>query len=66
MVRWLKYKDTCLKTFFDFHQINKKRTLLKELEVDGRTISRQKDFSHNISQFYTNLYRFEPHSLWPL
>jgi hypothetical protein len=48
-VRWLRYRDTCSKVFFDFHQIVKKRTLLKELEVDGRTISKQEDLSHYIS-----------------
>ncbi len=32
--KWLRYNDPCSKFFFDFHQIsNKKRTLLKELEV---------------------------------
>ncbi len=61
--RWLRYRDTCSKTFFDFHRINKKKTLLKELEVDSRTISRQEDLSHHISKFYANLYTSEPHSL---
>jgi hypothetical protein len=37
--KWFKYGDTYSKTFFDFHRIGKKKTLLKELEVDGGTIS---------------------------
>jgi hypothetical protein len=37
--KWLRYGDTCSKTFFDFHRIGKKKTLLKELKVDGGTIS---------------------------
>jgi hypothetical protein len=36
--KWFRYRDTCSKTFFDFHRIGKKKTLLKELEVDGRII----------------------------
>jgi hypothetical protein len=43
--KWLRYRDTCFKTFFDFHQIDKKRTLLKELKVDEETISRHEDLS---------------------
>jgi hypothetical protein len=37
--KWFRYGDTYSKTFFDFHRIRKKKTLLKELEVDGGTIS---------------------------
>jgi hypothetical protein len=37
--KWFRYGDTCSKIFFDFHRIEKKKTLLKELEVDGGTIS---------------------------
>jgi hypothetical protein len=36
--RWFRYGDTCSKLFFDFHPVGKKRTLLKELEVDGMII----------------------------
>jgi hypothetical protein len=39
IAKWFKYGDTSSKTFFDFHQIKKKKTLLKELEVNGRRIS---------------------------
>jgi hypothetical protein len=38
--KWLRYSNTYSKLFFDFHRISKKRTLLKELEFDGRTISK--------------------------
>jgi hypothetical protein len=36
--KWFKYGHTHSKTLFDFHQIEKKKTLLKELKVDGRII----------------------------
>jgi hypothetical protein len=61
-MKWLRYRNTCSKAFFDFHRINKKRTLLKELEIDGRTISKHEDLSHYITHFYANLYESEPHS----
>jgi hypothetical protein len=35
--------------------------MLKELKVDGMTIYKQVDLSRYISQFYANLYTFEPH-----
>jgi hypothetical protein len=59
--KWLKYWDTCSKTFFDFHWIGKTKTLLKELEVDGRTITSQGDLYHYIITFYANLYVSEAH-----
>jgi len=61
--KWFRYGDTCSKTFFDFHRIGKKKTLLKELEVDGGTIFDQKDLSHYITGFYANLYESETHAL---
>jgi hypothetical protein len=60
--KWFRYGDTCFKTFFDFHRIGKKKTLLKELEVDGGTISDQKDLSHYITRFYVNLYASKAHA----
>jgi hypothetical protein len=60
--KWFMYGDTCSKNFFDFHRIEKKKTLLKELEVDGGTISDQKDLSHYITRFYANLYESETHA----
>ncbi len=38
VAKWFKYGNTCSKLFFDFHRVSKKRTLLKELKVDGMTI----------------------------
>jgi hypothetical protein len=61
--KWFRYDDTCSELFFDFHCVGKKRTLLKELEVDGMTTYKHTDLSHYIPQLYTNLYTFEPHSL---
>jgi hypothetical protein len=62
VAKWFKYGDTCSKTFVDFHRIGKKKTLLKELEVNGGTISDQKDVSHYITKFYANLYALEVHA----
>jgi hypothetical protein len=62
VAKWFRYGDTCSKIFFDFHQIRKKKTLLRELEVDGGTISDQKDLSHYITGFYANLYELETHA----
>jgi hypothetical protein len=55
------YDNTYSKTFFDFHWIGKKKTFLKELEVNGRTISSQGDLSHYITKFYANFYTSEAH-----
>jgi hypothetical protein len=41
----------------------KKKTLLKELEVNGGIISDQKDLSHYITKFCANLYASEVHAL---
>ncbi len=62
VAKWFRYGDICSKTFFDFHRIKKKKTLLKELEVDGGTISDQRDLSHYITKFYANLYASEAHA----
>jgi hypothetical protein len=62
MAKWFRYGDTCSKTFFNFHQIEKKKTLLKELEVDGGIISNQKDLSHYITKFYGNFYASKAHA----
>ncbi len=39
----------------------KKRTLLKELEAEGRTIMGQTDLSQYITDFYAKLYASEEH-----
>jgi len=43
-------------------KLERKKTLLKELKVDGRTISDQKDLSHYITKFYANLYASKAHA----
>ncbi len=53
---WLKYGDTCSKTFFDFHRIGKKKALMRELETDSGTVSGQHDLAHYVTGFYTCLY----------
>jgi hypothetical protein len=53
---WLRYGDTCSKTFFDFHRIGKKKALMRELETDSGTISGQQDLAHYVTSFYTRLY----------
>jgi hypothetical protein len=54
--KWLRYRDTCSKVFFDFHCIGKKRTLLRELETETCTITGQGDLSLYITDFYARLY----------
>jgi hypothetical protein len=34
---WYRFGDTYSKIFFNFHKIEKKMTLLKELEIEGFT-----------------------------
>jgi hypothetical protein len=60
--KWFRYGDIYFKTFFDFHRFGKKKTLLKELEVDGGTIFYQGDLSHYITRFYANLYASKVHA----
>jgi len=62
VVKWFRYGDTYFRIFFDFHQIRKKKTLLKELKVDGGKMCDQKDLSHYITKFYANLYVLEAHA----
>ncbi len=56
---WLRYGDTCSKTFFDFHRIGKKKTLMRELESDSGTITGQIDLTHHVTNFYSHLYTSE-------
>jgi mannosylglycoprotein endo-beta-mannosidase len=53
---WLRYGDTCSKVFFDFHRAGNKRSLLRELETEGGTVSGQSDLTQYITEFYTRLY----------
>jgi len=43
---WFRYGDTCSKRFFDFHRIERKRTLLKELATEDGEIKGQEDLVH--------------------
>jgi hypothetical protein len=58
---WFKYGDTCSKNFFDFHKLGQKKTLLRELETESGTVRGQFDFSHHVTEFYSNLYSSETH-----
>jgi len=53
---WLRYEDTCSKVFFYFHRIGKKKTLMRELEIDSGTIMGQQDLTHHVTNFYSRLY----------
>jgi hypothetical protein len=59
---WLRYGDTYSKSFFDFHGIGKKKTLMRELVTETWTITAQKDLTQYITNFYTRLYSSDAHS----
>jgi len=59
---WLKYGDTCSRTFFDFHRAGNKKTFLRELETDGGTVIGQNDPTQYIIEYYTRLYSSNAHS----
>ncbi len=54
--KWLRYGDTCSKSFFDFHRIGRKRTLLRELETEEGPIGGQSDLALYVTGFYSKLY----------
>ncbi len=56
---WFRYGDTCSKRFFDFHQIGRKKTLLKELSTEDEEVTGQEDLAHYVRSFYTHLYTLE-------
>jgi mannosylglycoprotein endo-beta-mannosidase len=56
---WLRYGDICSKTFFDFHRIGKKKTLMKKLGSNSGTITGQIDLTHHVTNFYSRLYTSE-------
>jgi hypothetical protein len=58
-INWLRYGDTCSKTFFDFHHIGKKKALLRELVTESGPIMGQQDLSHYITEYYSHLYSSE-------
>ncbi len=57
--RWFRYGDTCSKTFFDFHRVEKKKVLIRELETESRTIMGQNDLIDYITDYYKRLYASE-------
>jgi hypothetical protein len=59
---WLRYGDMCSKTFFDFHRAGNKRTLLRELETDGGTVTGQDDLTQYITEYYMRFYSSDAHS----
>jgi hypothetical protein len=59
---WLRYGDTCSKTFFDFHRIGKKKAIMRELETDTGTVLGQHDLAHYVTSFYTRLYTSDTNS----
>lgn len=59
---WLKYGDTCSKSFFDFHRIGKKKTLLRELNTESGAITGQNNFAQYITKFYSHLYSSNAHT----
>lgn len=61
-LNWLRYGDTCSKSFFDFHRVGKKKILLRELETETGSIMAQKDLSQYITDFYARLYSSDAHS----
>ncbi len=60
---WLRYGDTCSKAFFDFHHIGKKKTLLRELEIETGTSTGHNDLTQYIIEYYSHLYSSEAHTL---
>jgi hypothetical protein len=56
---WLRYGDTCSRTFFDFHKVGKKKALIRELETESGTVTGQRDLTDHITDFYKHLYASE-------
>ncbi|CAK9214947.1 unnamed protein product [Sphagnum troendelagicum] len=56
---WFRYRDMCSKRFFDFHRIERKRTLFKKLTTEEGEIKGQEDLAHYVRSFYTHLYTSE-------
>jgi len=52
-----------LKSFFDFHRVGKKKTILRELVTETGTITAQKDLSQYITNYYACFYSSDAHSL---
>ncbi len=56
---WLRYGDTCSRTFFDFHKVGKKKALIREVETESETVIGQRDLTNHITDFYKHLYTSE-------
>jgi hypothetical protein len=56
---WLRYGDTCSRTFFDFHRVGKKKALIRELEMESGTVMGQNDLTDYITDHYKRLYASE-------
>jgi len=56
---WLKYGDTCSRTFFDFHRVGKKKALIRELETESGIVTGQVDLADYITDYYKRLYASE-------
>ncbi len=54
--RWFNYGDTCSKLFFDFHRVEKKKALIRELETESGTVMGQNDLTDYITNYYKRLY----------
>jgi len=54
--RWFNYGDTCSKLFFDFHRVEKKKALIRELETESGTVMGQNDLTDYITDYYKRLY----------
>ncbi len=50
---WLRYGDTCSKSFFDFHRIGKKKTPMRELNTESDTITGQSDLAQYVTEYYS-------------
>ncbi len=56
---WLRYGDTCSKSFFDFHRIGKKKTPMRELNIETGLITSQSDLAQYVTEYYSQLYSLD-------
>lgn len=55
-IRWNQVGDKCSKEFFEFHKKYKTKNHIRELEVDGRQITKQETIKAIMTYFYISLY----------
>ena len=48
--------DKCSKEFFEFHKKYKTKNHIRELEIDGRQITKQETIKARMTDFYISLY----------